>query len=130
MRLRVTGYTTSDCRARAASAVGLSPCRQAKAGWGHLPRCWTRPATASKDSSLRSSSPNNWAWTCSSPSLPGMKIDLLIFKSLSARKIIGGRSPCESGSDTEDVTKVPVLTLSRIEEYDIRVSQLYLFQPP
>src|SRR5262245_57708213 len=66
MRHPATGCTTSGCRARAGSAAGSSPCRRARAAWGHLPRRWTGPATASRDNSSPGSFPNGWGWTCSS----------------------------------------------------------------
>src|SRR5262249_16857393 len=62
MKHRATGSTTSGCRERAASAEGSSPSLPAKADSEHSPRFSTPPETASRASSLRSSSHSNSEW--------------------------------------------------------------------
>ncbi len=68
-RHQATGSTTSACREERDRRRHRHRLSLERADWALSRRRWTPPATASRDSSPRSSCHSGWAWICSSRSL-------------------------------------------------------------
>jgi hypothetical protein len=97
--LRRLAFTTSACRARAASAAGSSQSLPARADWAVSLRRSIAPVTASRGNSLPNSCRKGWEWIFSSPSLHTEKsrpLDQPFMESAASRRLHACTTCCRS----------------------------------